>query len=147
MSPNRFLLLPLLAAGLSVQADPQPNWLQQAQQFNRDTVSKEDPAAKPHLFINGTLATGTSRPYQIQLDAQRHYTFFADCDRRCSDLDLALRLNGTLLKADNGNNAFPLFGWQATQSGYYTLTITLEQCTAPDCEYSIQVFEGRKKVF
>ncbi|MDO4693571.1 MAG: hypothetical protein Q4A62_02955 [Eikenella sp.] len=138
-----FLCLLLLSSVAAAHGD----WLGQAQQINSDTMAKEDPSAKPHLAISGSLAKGQARPYQIELTAGRHYTFFADCDRRCSNIHLVLLHDGSVLKANQASHAFPVFGWPASENGNHTLTINMEQCAAKVCDYSIQVFEGRKKVF
>lgn len=138
-----FLFLLLFSNAAAAKSD----WLLQAQQMNSDTMSKEDPAAKPHQVISGSLPNGQARPYQIELTSGRHYTFFADCDRRCSNIHLALLHDGNVLKANQESHAFPVFGWLAAEGGSHTLTIHMEQCAATVCDYSIQVFEGRKKVF
>lgn len=138
-----FLLLLLSTAATAAPGD----WLEQARQINSDTMGKEDPSAKLHSVIGGSLPGGQAKPYQINLAQGRHYTFFADCDRRCGDIRLALLHEGGVLKVNEESHAFPVFGWLAADSGSHTLTIRMEQCAAPVCEYSIQVFEGRKKVF
>lgn len=138
-----FLFFLLFSAAALAKSD----WLLQAQQMNSDMMSKEGPSAKPHQVISGSLPNGQSRPYQIELSVGRHYTFFADCDRRCSDIDLLLLYDGSVLKANQESHAFPVFGWQAAESGSHTLTVNMEQCAATVCDYSIQVFEGRRKVF
>lgn len=142
-----FLLSTVLLAAGTAAAEPADPWLPQAQQMNRDTVRKEDPAAKLHLTTEGRLPAQESKPYQIELRAGRYYSFFADCDRNCTDLDIVLRHQGSILKSSSGRHAFPAFGWQAGESGHYILTLTMEQCRTAGCRYSIQVFEGQKPVF
>lgn len=138
-----FLLLLLFSNAAAAKSD----WLLQAQQINSDTMHKEDASATPHLVISGSLPNGQARPYQIELTAGRHYTFFADCDRRCGNIHLVLLHDGSMLKANQESHAFPAFSWPASENGSHTLTISMEQCVATVCDYSIQVFEGRKKVF
>lgn len=135
-------LLPLLAAP-AVQAG---SWLPQAQRMNRETVRKEDRQARQHAIFQGTLSQGEAKPQQIKLRAGKHYTFFADCDRNCTDIDLALLLDGRTIASNTDPHDSPMFGWHARQSGNYTLTLTMPHCSDHKCAYSIQIFEGSKPI-
>ncbi|MBH5328905.1 hypothetical protein H9Q10_04395 [Eikenella sp. S3360] len=138
------ILLPiLLLLALPAHAG---SWLPQAQRMNREAVRKEDRQARQHEIFQGRLSQGSAKPQQIKLRAGKHYTFFADCDRHCTDIDLALLLDGRTIAANTDPHDAPMFGWHARQSGNYTLTLTMPHCSADQCAYSIQVFEGSKPI-
>lgn len=137
-----FSLLPLLAAHRAVADD----WLPQAQRMNREIVRKEDRQARQRQIFKGFLSQGESKPQQLTLRSGKYYTFFADCDRNCTDIDLALLHDGRVITSNTDPHDSPMFGWYGRQGGRYTLTITMPRCSVDKCAYSIQIFEGRNKI-
>lgn len=132
----------------SAQAFEQSPWLPRAQQMNRDIVQRKDSQARQAHIFSGRLAKEQSENHSIQLTAGKYYSFFADCNYDCSDIDLALKgPDGRVIKEDTDDDDSPMLGWRANRSGRYTLTVTVPKCDADQCEYSSQVFVGNKAVF
>lgn len=140
-----FGLMVLMAAPTAFARD---NWLPQAQQMNREIVAKEDPNARQVKVFSGQLGQNRSAEHPVQLQAGKYYSFFADCDLKCSDIDLKLsRQNGETIRSDEEPDDSPMFGWRADRTGTYTLTVGMSTCEAGRCGYSSQVFQGNKDVF
>lgn len=140
-----FGLMVLMAAPAAFARD---NWLPQAQQMNRDIVAKEDSSARQVKMVNGRLGQGRSANHTVQLQAGQYYSFFADCDLKCSNIDLKLSRNGgEVIRADEEPDDSPMFGWRADRTGAYTLNVSIPNCEANRCAYSGQVFQGNKDVF
>lgn len=144
---KRKMLLLYAVSALSAETAFSEDWLKDVWQMNRDTVVKADPTAKTVLWMQGELAAGADNPHQIHLDSKRHYTFFADCERGCNKLGLTLIQDGRVLRRDWPPHAFPMMGWQAVEEGSYTLQVDMRECGRKECRYSLQVFEGGKRVF
>lgn len=140
-----FGLMALMAAPAAFARD---DWLPQAQQMNRDIVRKGDTGARQVKLESGRLGQGQSAEHQVRLTAGKYYSFFADCDLQCSDVDLRLsRADGSPIKKDEEPDDSPMFGWRADRSGNYTVSVGMETCEANRCGYSTQVFEGTRDVF
>ncbi|QMT41082.1 hypothetical protein H3L94_03325 [Neisseria shayeganii] len=140
-----FGLMLLMAAPAAFARD---DWLPQAQQMNREIVAKEDRNARQVKMVNGHLGQERLATHQVQLQAGKYYSFFADCDLKCSDIDLKLsRTNGEVIAIDEEPDDSPMFGWRADRTGTYTLTVGMATCEANRCAYSGQVFQGTKDVF
>ena len=132
----------------SIQAFENGPWLPEAQKINRDIVRRKDPQARQVHLFNGRAAKEQNRSHQVQLTAGKYYSFFADCDYSCSDIDMTLKAaDGRVIKEDNDDDDSPIFGWRANRTGSYTLTVTMPKCDTEQCEYSSQVFMGTKPVF
>lgn len=139
------LLLLLMFA--TAHAQETEDWLNQAQQINRDLVHKEDPDARMLLRIQSNLANHQDNPHHIALQANKHYTFFGDCDRNCHHLGLTLIHNGQVLRRSDTAHPFPILTWQATASGRYILRVQMQNCRHTDCLYNISIFESKRSVF
>ena len=90
-----------------------------------------------------------TKTHQVQLTAGKYYTFFADCDRDCDNIDLTLKsADGNVIKADTEDDDAPMFSWRATRTGNYTLSVAIPGCqTDSGCKYSGQVFVGNRDIF
>lgn len=133
----------LALAVLPAQADV----LQEAHDVNREVVASVDPGAK-ELFLRRTnLATGQAFTLPVTMRAGKVYTFYGDCDRACSDIDLALSYNGRELRADRLADDQPLFSWRATRSGTHTLELGMETCSRSRCAATVHAFEGSVMVY
>ena len=132
----------------SIQAFESVPWVSEVQEINRDIVRRKDAQARQvHLFY-GRAAKEQNRSHQVQLTAGKYYSFFAQCDHACIDINLTLKAaDGRVIKEDSDTDDVPMFGWRANRTGSYTLTVTMPKCSAEQCEYSSQVFMGTKPVF
>ncbi|MBH5329781.1 hypothetical protein H9Q10_08880 [Eikenella sp. S3360] len=130
-----------LLAAPAIAADD--GWLAEAQQINRNIVRDRDDAARQIQLFTGKLRQGRSQSHTIRLEAGKQYSFFADCDRQCSNLDLALAdSSGKTLKQDTDADDNPIISWNVAQSGEYQLTVSMPACEdAAGCDYSAQAFE------
>ena len=137
---KKFAVLGLVAliAAPAALAAPNGSWLPEAQQFNRQA----------DLF-QGAAKVSETKNHQVQLTAGKYYTFFADCDRDCDNIDLTLKsADGSVIKADTEDDDAPMFSWRATRTGRYTLSVAIPGChTDSGCKYSGQVFVGNRDIF
>ena len=71
--------------------DPNHAQLYQLMKANRARMKAENPQSKlSHKTIISELLPGEQADIEIELDAGKHYTLFANCTDTCHDLDLAL---------------------------------------------------------
>ena len=132
----------------SIQAFEHSPWLPQTQEAHRKAMHNHDPRSRQVRLFSGRAAREQEQSHQVQLTAGKYYSFFADCDYACNDIDLALKsADGQVIKEDSEEDDYPMFGWRANRTGSYTLTVTMPKCSAEQCEYSSQVFMGTKPVF
>ena len=140
--------LAALIAAPAALAEPRSSWLPEVQQVYKQLMQEKDPGARQAELFQGNAKVGETKTHQIQLTAGKYYSFFADCDYSCSDIDLTLKAaDGRVIKEDNDDDDSPIFGWRANRTGSYTLTVTVPKCDTEQCEYSSQVFMGTKPVF
>ena len=148
---KKFAVLGLVAliATPAALAAPNGSWLPEAQQFNRQAVRSKDPSARQANLFHGAAKVSETKTHQVQLTAGKYYTFFADCDRDCDNIDLTLKsADGNVIKADTEDDDSPMFSWRATRTGNYTLSVAIPGChTASGCKYSGQVFVGNRDIF
>ena len=148
---KKFAVLGLVAliAAPAALAAPNGSWLPEAQQFNRQAVRSKDPSARQANLFHGAAKVSETKTHQVQLTAGKHYTFFADCDRDCDNIDLTLKsADGNVIKADTEDDDAPMFSWRATRTGNYTLSVAIPGChTDSGCKYSGQVFVGNRDIF
>jgi len=148
---KKFAVLGLVAliAAPAALAAPNGSWLPEAQQFNRQAVRSKDPSARQANLFHGAAKVSETKTHQVQLTAGKYYTFFADCDRDCDNIDLTLKLaDGNVIKADTEDDDSPMFSWRATRTGNYTLSVAIPGCqTDSGCKYSGQVFVGNRDIF
>ena len=148
---KKFAVLGLgaLIAAPAALAAPNGSWLPEAQQFNRQAVRSKDPSARQANLFHGAAKVSETKTHQVQLTAGKYYTFFADCDRDCDNIDLTLKsADGNVIKADTEDDDSPMFSWRATRTGNYTLSVAIPGCqTDSGCKYSGQVFVGNRDIF
>ena len=148
---KKFAVLGLVAliAAPAALAAPNGSWLPEAQQFNRQAVRSKDPSARQANLFHGAAKVSETKTHQVQLTAGKYYTFFADCDRDCDNIDLTLKsADGNVIKADTEDDDSPMFSWRATRTSNYTLSVAIPGChTASGCKYSGQVFVGNRDIF
>ena len=148
---KKFAVLGLVAliAAPAALAAPNGSWLPEAQQFNRQAVRSKDPSARQANLFHGAAKVSETKNHQVQLTAGKYYTFFADCDRDCDNIDLTLKsADGSVIKADTEDDDAPMFSWRANRTGRYTLSVAIPGChTDSGCKYSGQVFVGNRDIF
>lgn len=100
-----------------------------------------------HKPIISQLFPGEQADIEIELDAGKHYTLFANCARDCYDLDLALtrsdNLSQTLVADISDNSKAPVLHYIPSTSGKYRASIIMASCIATQCYYSLQIFADR----
>ena len=148
---KKFAVLGLVAliAAPAALAAPNGSWLPEAQQFNRQAVRSKDESARQADLFQGSAKVSETKNHQVQLTAGKYYTFFADCDRDCDNIDLSLKsADGSVIKADTEDDDAPMFSWRANRTGRYTLSVAIPGChTGSGCKYSGQVFVGNRDIF
>ena len=148
---KKFAVLGLVAliAAPAALAAPNGSWLPEAQQFNRQAVRSKDESARQAGLFQGAAKVSETKNHQVQLTAGKYYTFFADCDRDCDNIDLTLKsADGSVIKADTEDDDAPMFSWRANRTGRYTLSVAIPGChTDSGCKYSGQVFVGNRDIF
>ena len=148
---KKFAVLGLVAliAAPAALAAPNGSWLPEAQQFNRQAVRSKDESARQADLFQGAAKVSETKTHQVQLTAGKYYTFFADCDRDCDNIDLTLKsADGSVIKADTEDDDAPMFSWRANRTGRYTLSVAIPGChTDSGCKYSGQVFVGNRDIF
>jgi hypothetical protein len=148
---KKFAVLGLVAliAAPAALAAPNGSWLPEAQQFNRQAVRSKDESARQADLFQGSAKVSETKNHQVQLTAGKYYTFFADCDRDCDNIDLTLKsADGSVIKADTEDDDAPMFSWRANRTGRYTLSVAIPGChTDSGCKYSGQVFVGNRDIF
>ncbi|OAM29277.1 MULTISPECIES: hypothetical protein [Eikenella] len=143
------LALAALIAAPALAVD-QDGWLAEAKQFNTTAVRSKDRGARQTNLFSGRAKVGEQKTHHVQLTAGKYYSFFADCDRECDNIDLTLKAaNGQTIQANTEDDDSPMFGWRANRSGRYTLTVTIPGCknSSAGCDYTSQVFSGNRSVF
>ena len=143
------LSLAALFAAPAAMAEPSSSWLPEVQQVYKQIMQEKDPGARQAELFQGSAKVGETKTHQIQLTAGKYYTFFADCDRDCDNIDLTLKsADGSVVKADTEEDDAPMFGLRPTRTGRYTLSVTIPGCkTASGCKYNSQVFVGNRDIF
>ena len=141
--------LAALIAAPAALAEPRSSWLPEVQQVYKQLMQEKDPGARQAELFQGSAKVGETKTHQIQLTAGKYYTFFADCDHDCNNIDLTLKsADGSVVKADTEEDDAPMFGLRPTRTGRYTLSVTIPGCkTASGCQYSSNVFVGNQQIF
>ena len=141
--------LAALIAAPAALAEPRSSWLPEVQQVYKQLMQEKDPGARQAELFQGSAKVGETKTHQIQLTADKYYTFFAACDHDCNNIDLTLKsADGSVVKADTEEDDAPMFGLRPTRTGRYTLSVTIPGCkTASGCQYSSNVFVGNQQIF
>lgn len=133
-------------SGASTKADD--GWLVEAQEISRTIVGMQDDAAKEVVVKSGGLPPAARYSYQVDVKDGSYYTFFADCDYDCSNIDLEVKdAAGKTLEKDFESDDSPMFGIRAKSAGQLTVDVVMTDCNTEECRFSSQVFEGSKDVF
>ena len=102
------------------------------------------PGKLSHKPVISQLFPGEQADIEIELDAGKPYTFFANCTEDCHDLDLALtrsdNLSQPLAVDTSGGSKAPVLHYTPTVSGKYRASVIMASCTAAQCYYSLQTF-------
>ena len=92
------------------------------------------PGKLSHKPVISQLFPGEQADIEIELDAGKPYTFFANCTEDCHDLDLPLAVD------TSGGSKAPVLHYTPTVSGKYRASVIMASCTAAQCYYSLQTF-------
>ncbi|MDO4643283.1 MAG: hypothetical protein Q4A74_05525 [Cardiobacteriaceae bacterium] len=131
--------------------DPLYAEMQRKLNANRDRMLAENPQSKiSHKTVVAELYPGEQADIEIELDAGKHYTLFANCNDSCHDIDLALtrseRLDQTLAADTSADTTSPVLRYTPDRSGKYRASIIMASCVAAQCHYSLQIFESPEGV-
>ena len=141
--------LAALFAAPAALAEPSGSWLPEVQQFNRQAVRSKDESARQADLFQGAAKVSETKNHQDQLTTGKYYTFFADCDRDCDNIDLTLKsADGSEIASDTEDDDAPMFSVRPARTGRYTLSVTIPGCkTESGCQYSSNVFVGNQQIF
>lgn len=147
-APAAASAVPEAAAHSGASNKSDDGWLAEAQEISRNIVRGEDPEASELLVKSGGLPPAARYSYQVTVQPGRYYSFFADCDYDCSNIDLAVKdAAGQTLQQDFEPDDAPMFGIRPKTAGVLTVDVVMSRCEAQECRFSSQVFEGGKNVF
>lgn len=113
------------------------------EQERQENLRLSHASAKSEVFYQrGKMAQGKSRDYTVHLKAGHQYGIYSDCkEAACTDLNMDLLFNGKVVDSDTESDTYPLFTFQPTQSGKYTIRPIMKACAANQCEYHVHVVE------
>ncbi len=94
------------------------------------------------LGEGGALGHQTYQDFRVTLNAGSDYAILGVCDEDCYDLDVALyNLSGNLIVADTTEDAAPLVPFTVTESGSFTLRVTMYNCGVEPCYFGVGVYK------
>ena len=138
---------PSFAVALS---NPNPNlpaeqFLAQERKANLEVITGNGNNHAPEVFYRtGSLGTGKTTNYTVNLRANQMYRFFTDCAPvACENVDMALLQNGRVEEEDTLPDMVPLFTYMPRRSGAYTIRVKMAQCKPghTSCAYHTQVIK------
>ena len=125
--------------------DPNHAQLYRHMQANRAQMKAANPQSKlSHKTIISELYPDEQADIEIELDAGKHYTFYANCTDDCIDLDLALtrsdNLHQPLVTDTSGDTPAPVLRYTPERSGKYRASVIMASCLSARCYYSLQTY-------
>ena len=88
-----------------------------------------------------TLTLGASTNLTVKVQAGVPYVLLAYCDPFCHDIDLTLYdPQGTMIVQDTQTNDRPRLDFTPTQSGDFSLRVTMVRCDNSICHYGVGLF-------
>lgn len=95
------------------------------------------------IYQETQMVSNQEYNYSFRAKAGYVYQAYGDCDDNCSDLDLfVLDGKGLVLDSDVEYDSVPLFDWKAPANGTYTFRLKMIDCSADNCDVSLNVYEG-----
>jgi DNA-directed RNA polymerase subunit RPC12/RpoP len=103
-----------------------------------------EPAQDPFTFLadagSGSLAQGESQEMTFDFPGQLDFSIRGSCDDDCTDLDLYLVSNGTVISKDEDEDDYPVVtGATRDGPGRAQIRVTMARCTANPCAYEVKV--------
>ena len=136
---------PSSAGALSNPNLPAEQFLAQERKANLEVTTGNGNNRAPEVFYRtGSLGTGKTTNYTVNLNANQMYRFFTDCAPiGCENVDMALLHNGRVVEEDTLPDTLPLFTYTPRRSGAYTIRVKMEQCKPghASCAYHTQVIK------
>ena len=133
------------AGALSNPNLPAEQFLAQERKANLEVTTGNGNNHAPEVFYRtGSLGTGKTTNYTVNLNANQMYRFFTDCAPiGCENVDMALLHNGRVVEEDTLPDTLPLFTYTPRRSGAYTIRVKMEQCKPghTSCAYHTQVIK------
>jgi serine/threonine-protein kinase len=91
-------------------------------------------------FYVDQLAVQGTKDLAATLTGGSSYTLIGQCDRNCSDLDLAIYDGDSLISEDLKEDDNPVLILNAPRSGEYRLKVSMPGCSEASCWYGIGLF-------
>jgi DNA-directed RNA polymerase subunit RPC12/RpoP len=103
-----------------------------------------DPAQDPFTFLadagSGSLAQGESQEMTFDFPGQLDFSIRGSCDDDCTDLDLYLVSNGTVISKDEDEDDYPVVtGATRDGPGRAQIRVTMARCDVSPCAYEVKV--------
>jgi len=134
----------LLCAGVVAPASAQDNQRSgvEAGMEGTEELFRSDGFDTAVALLLGHLAEGQDNRVTVELRAGSEYKALAECDTRCSDVDLWIYdEKGDLVASDVLPDDIPLVSLTPSRSGRYTFRTGMVSCGAQRCYYGLSVFE------
>jgi hypothetical protein len=93
-----------------------------------------------HDVFQGWLRQGYYSTHTAVLQAGTVYIVTAVCDRDCSDIDLRVFRNGTLVGSDTEEDDRPMVRVAPLVTRLYTIRATMAACSDSPCYYGIGIY-------
>ena len=119
-------------------------YLDAQRDYNLNSSGNTRGSAGELLYKRSSMAAGAQKTYHVNLTAGQAYKFYADCSpKQCSDINLSLSHNGSVVEEDKLPDPFPLFSYTANTTGRYTLRADMVSCQANKCDYNVHALENK----
>lgn len=87
---------------------------------------------------NGQMGAGESKKISVTLKGGENYSIVGMCDGDCGDMNIVMTNAGGKVDEDVADDDFPIVG--ATESGTYTLNVSMVACKKSKCSYRLLAF-------
>lgn len=92
----------------------------------------------------GKLRRRTEAFKTVLLDPKREYIFIAVCDKNCNEVNLIIKdMDGNKIVSDATDTPISVINFKPPAEERYKVTVRMEQCSAPSCNYGMGVFAKR----
>ena len=80
----------------------------------------------------------------VLLDPKREYIFIAVCDKNCNEVNLIVKdMDGNKVTSDATDTPISVINFKPPTEDRYQVTVRMEKCSAPSCNYGMGVFAKR----
>lgn len=91
-------------------------------------------------YILGRMNQSANSSWTVMLEAGRDYKIVGVCDDDCSDLDMEVTQDATIIGTDILTDAVPIVTFRAATTGRYAIKVMMETCTSEPCYWGIAIF-------